>query len=1022
MYSVREDAGTDNQNLRVKTTCGLGSRLFFVVLGCGFWITGLTATDAVQAQAPVSPGGGAVPAAPQTGGDDEWERVSARDYSERLELPVVNIRVVGLETIPEEAVLQKVTTSLRRRPSKKRIDEDVKALYQSRWFYNVEPFIRKKGEGLELIFKVKERPIVGKIEYRGNKKIKDKILADLTGLRPGSPYDISSNRESVERIKNYYIEKGYRNAEVKLISGDKQSQRDVVFQIQEGYKVKVKAINLEGCKFVNTGVLKTKLSTKKGFGVSEYRIGGLFDPETIQNDVDAIIQYYRTYGFFDVKVDRNVEFNDKKSMVTLNYRITEGPRYKIRNVVYQGNEVLSDEEISKLFNIGEGDHFNGRVLAKDIRELKKIYGAQGRFYNDVQAVPRFLEQPGVADLIFEIDEDKVRYWRNIDIHILGDYPHTKASTARNILKFEPGDLADPEAVRLAQRGLGGSQVFEKNPRLVPVRGDESTLFAGEGVMRGQMDDDFIDIRVSPVIEQEGLPEIDFVAPDKKEERIEDTKEISEENSLGETSSWFGHSRFSAKMEVSETKQTLPESIAEVKPAFQYGHSLTGTADTQNSRETIGLVAAHTRPKSSLFTAEESEQELDRSLEKIFRNESQPIFRAQSDDTIFDPSLQQVQFEDRNNPMMNPSPDGDPYGNRFPETSPMDLDIYLNEARTGRFMFGVGINSDTGPVGNIVLEEQNFDLFRPPTSFQDVVNGTAWRGAGQRFRLEAVPGDQVSRYVVSWSDPNFADTDYSFGLSGFYFTRFYPDWDEERLGGRITLGKQLTPEWSVSGALRLEQVELTDPSVPTPAELAAAEGVNTLSTLRGTITHDTRDSSFMTGEGHLLEFSYEQAVGDFTYSQFMLEASQYFTVYSRPDGGGRHIISLGGQAGWTGSDTPIYEQFYAGGYQTFRGFAFRGVGPVELDVNTGGEFLALGSLEYIFPIMANETVQTVVFSDFGTVDNDANFDSFRMSVGGGLRITVPAMGPVPLAFDWAYPILKEDFDEKRLFSFYVGFTR
>ena len=60
---------------------------------------------------------------------------------------------------------------------------------------------------------------------------------------------------------------------------------------------------------------------------------------------------------------------------------------------------------------------------------------------------------------------------------------------------------------------------------------------------------------------------------------------------------------------------------------------------------------------------------------------------------------------------------------------IDIDAFVEEARTGRFMFGVGVNSEAGLTGQIVIDERNFDLFRWPTSFQDIVNGTAWRGAG-----------------------------------------------------------------------------------------------------------------------------------------------------------------------------------------------------------------------------------------------------------------------------------------------------
>jgi outer membrane protein insertion porin family len=232
-----------------------------------------------------------------------------------------------------------------------------------------------------------------------------------------------------------------------------------------------------------------------------------------------------------------------------------------------------------------------------------------------------------------------------------------------------------------------------------------------------------------------------------------------------------------------------------------------------------------------------------------------------------------------------------------------------------------------------------------------------------------------------------------------------------------VGRQLDPYWSVSAALRLEDVEISNPDFPTPQILQEALGNNFLSTGRVSVVHDTRDSGFLPGEGHKIELGYEQAFGDFDFPRVDADARQYFTLYSRPDGGGRHILTVGGQAGWTGEDTPIFERYYAGGFQTFRGFAFRGVGPEEFDVRIGGEFLAIGTVEYMFPLLVNESVQGV-----GTVEEDIGFDDFRVSLGAGIRVSVPALGPVPLAFDWAVPLMDEDTDDRRIFSFYVGVNR
>ena len=356
---------------------------------------------------------------------------------------------------------------------------------------------------------------------------------------------------------------------------------------------------------------------------------------------------------------------------------------------------------------------------------------------------------------------------------------------------------------------------------------------------------------------------------------------------------------------------------------------------------------------------------------------------------------------------------------------LDLDTYENETQTGKLMFGVGVNSDSGLVGQIVLDEQNFDWTRWPSSWEDVRNGTAWRGAGQRFRIEAMPGIQVQRYLVSFTEPYLLDSPVSLNLSASYFTRIYTDWTEQRAGGRVGLGYLFTPDLSGNFSFRGEHVDLRNPTVPTPPELQAALGGSDLFGFGYALAHDTRDSSFLPTEGHFISAGFEEVTGTFTYPRVNVDARQYYTLTERPDGSGRHILGFTGRMGWSGDDTPIYEHYFAGGSSSLRGFQFRGVGPRQQNVEVGGDFELIGSVEYLFPITADDMLRGVFFTDFGTVEQNIslNADSFRASVGFGLRIAIPAMGQAPIALDFAVPVhMLHNSDEVQNFSFTVGFNR
>ena len=124
----------------------------------------------------------------------------------------------------------------------------------------------------------------------------------------------------------------------------------------------------------------------------------------------------------------------------------------------------------------------------------------------------------------------------------------------------------------------------------------------------------------------------------------------------------------------------------------------------------------------------------------------------------------------------------------PEVREADLIIQGYPARTGRVMFGGAVNSDAGVTGQVTIDERNFDITRWPTSFQDLFSGTAFRGAGQTFRLEAVPGSEFQRYTVQFADPNLLGyLPISMSVSGFYYDRQFDDWQEGRLGGRLSFG-------------------------------------------------------------------------------------------------------------------------------------------------------------------------------------------------------------------------------------------
>lgn len=379
-----------------------------------------------------------------------------------------------------------------------------------------------------------------------------------------------------------------------------------------------------------------------------------------------------------------------------------------------------------------------------------------------------------------------------------------------------------------------------------------------------------------------------------------------------------------------------------------------------------------------------------------------------------------------NPLVQPFERGGnasiPY---YPAADFADLDVTIAQTNTGRINIGGAYNSDNGIVGQFTVDEKDFDITRVPRNFGDILDGTAFRGAGQQFRLELVPGRDIQRYLVSFTEPYFLNTDFSFSASGYYFDRRYFDYDENRLGGRFSFGRRLTPDLSISAGVRLENVDIDNPRVNTSPELNANLGESNLYIGNVGLIRDTRDHPFLPTQGSYLAATYSQAFGDFDYARGDLEFRRYRLMYQRPDRSGRHTISYGSKLGFSGDSTPLYENYFAGGFSTIRGFDFRGASPSEGGVRVGGQFQWLNTLEYMFPVTADDMIKGVLFCDFGTVERgiELNKENFRVAPGFGFRVHMPAAGiGAPLAFDFAFPVSTAQGDEERVFSFYLGVLR
>ena len=971
------------------------------------------------------------------------------------DLMVAQVRIEGNATIPTNEIAARIKTRQGRPYDPSTVQRDVKSLVTLPWFVDVQTFQEDTPAGKVIVFRVVERPTIRIIDYLGNNSIRDKALAKETGLKVGDaidPYIVEEGRRKIEEV---YRRNGFNHVQVSIAEGTKLTDHGVTYIINEGVAQKIWATKFEGNSFASDGQLRHKIKSKHGFA---YVFKNYVDIDQIEADEQLLTAYYRAFGFFQAKVSHVLEYNDAGTWATVRFVIHEGPRYRIRNVTVAGNKLFATEDLTAGFKLISGMDFEQAKLAGDSEWLKLLYGSRGHVFADIQAETRFLETPGEIDLIYRIDEgDRFRVGE-IFVHIGGENPHTRIQTALNRFSLRPGDVVDIREIRASERRLQASGLFLSDPARniypkisfkIPELEDEYLADEGGMTIRGQSPAPPAGTRAYTV-RRPATPG-DRRAMDVHLYLTDEPPTPTQEQS--------------PQVQQSQSQPSAPVVHTVQKWPLEWGSgqpTQTHTSQQYQSQAATNQQAARATPYSALTIRgqspapsdpwQQASQQEYLAQQPAARTAANPAYSnlanggnnyggslpgATGPNAIPAGGVQPVAYGETLPPPSVIVPPGQPVITPYAPMTPADtiiappqfadplVDIHIDtaETQTGRFLMGVGVNSDAGVTGQIMLDEQNFDWRNPPTSWNDIWSGSAFRGDGQRFRLEAAPGTRVQRYLASWSDAYFMDTPISLGLSGSYYTRRYRDWDEQRTGGRVSLGYQWTAsDVSARFSYRGESVEVFEPSNPAVPDIQEVLGTNNLHGFRVTVINDTRDNAFLPTSGHYLELYGEGVVGSFSYPRGGVEYRRYFLLNERADHSGRHVLSMSTNVEVTGSNTPVYDRLFAGGFSTMRGFDFRGASPVVGGMQVGGDFLWLNSVEYMFPITADDMIHGVVFCDFGTVEPNVAINDFRVAPGVGLRLTVPAMGPAPIALDFAFPVAKADFDDTRVFSFSVGFLR
>jgi outer membrane protein insertion porin family len=363
----------------------------------------------------------------------------------------------------------------------------------------------------------------------------------------------------------------------------------------------------------------------------------------------------------------------------------------------------------------------------------------------------------------------------------------------------------------------------------------------------------------------------------------------------------------------------------------------------------------------------------------------------------------------------------------------DMVVEVEEKRTGQFSMGAGFSSIDQLTGYMEISQGNFDLAGWPT----------FTGGGQKARLSAQFGKTRRRYELSLVEPWFMDHRVRLGADLYMSEVDYTDYEVERLGGALRLGRALPWNNRVDLTYRLENVRVKNAAdtneyvvVETGDPYSFMRNDKAMeSSLRLEVSHDTRNTPFFPSRGNHVMLFGELTGGPLNFDTDIysvgLLGSQYvplwfghvLSAYVRSE-----VVEAYGQT----DDVPISDRLFLGGGRTLRGFEYRDVGPKARRVNAapdddyhrpiGGKSLAAGTVEYTLPVHREiKPIRLALFYDIGNVWLDAyEFDFSRLASGAGIGLRFD-LAEFPMRFDYAWPLGKDDpYTDTERFSFSITY--
>ena len=336
------------------------------------------------------------------------------------------------------------------------IDDGLKALIETGLFQDV----KINNVGGHLLITVVENPVIGRIAFEGNKKVKDDQLTSEIQSKARGTFSRPMVQADSERIAEIYRHNGRYDVRVNPVIIEQPNNRvDLVFEITEGQKTGVKQIEFIGNTTYSSYRLKDVIKTRESNLLSFLGGNDVYDPDRVESDRDLIRRYYLKHGFADVQVVAALtEYDPDKKGFLVTFKIEEGQQYRVASVNFASSiATLDGNTLSSFSQVYVGSLYNAEALEKSVENMQIEASRRGYAFAVVKPRGDRNFDAHTVSITFAIDEGPRVYIERINIH---GNTRTRDYVIRREFDISEGDAYNRALVDRAERRLKNLDFFK----------------------------------------------------------------------------------------------------------------------------------------------------------------------------------------------------------------------------------------------------------------------------------------------------------------------------------------------------------------------------------------------------------------------------------------------------------------------------------------------------------------------------------------------------------------------------------